>query len=98
MDAMLHSFQSRLIFPSWTSRVRSPSPAFRLIYLRAFRFRKYSKYSVKEVVRPEISQLPDTFPLKAQAFLSKDPLVSVTSNLDIPRVFFSDHPSLNVHG
>jgi hypothetical protein len=51
MDAMLHSIQSRLIFPSWTSRVRSPSPAFPFIGLRACGFSKYSIYSVKGVVR-----------------------------------------------
>src|SRR5688572_11318739 len=39
--------QTASIFPSWTSRVRSPSPAFSFIDLRAYRFRKYSKYSVK---------------------------------------------------
>ena len=40
-------YQSNTSFPSWTSRVRSPSPAFRFIDLRTYRFRKYSKYSVK---------------------------------------------------
>jgi hypothetical protein len=40
--------QTASIFPSWTSRVRSPSPAFSFIDLRAYRFRKYSKYSVKK--------------------------------------------------
>jgi len=34
-------------FRPWTSRVRSPSPAFSFIDLQAYRFRKYSKYSVK---------------------------------------------------
>src|SRR5688572_22244309 len=43
--------QTASIFPSWTSRVRSPSPAFRFIDLRAYRFWKYSKYSVKKQMR-----------------------------------------------
>ena len=48
----LLGLRSAADFPSWTSRVRSPSPAFSFKQLRAFVFCQYSIYSVKEVVRP----------------------------------------------
>jgi len=34
-------------FRPWTSRVRSPSPAFRFKDLLAFQLSKYSKYSAR---------------------------------------------------
>jgi hypothetical protein len=47
IGAVVLCFQLNANFPSWTSRVRSPSPAFSFKELRAFQFWKYSKYSVK---------------------------------------------------
>jgi hypothetical protein len=81
MDAMLHSVQSRLSFPSWTSRVRSPSPAFRFIDLQACRFRKYTKYSVNEVVRAWTSLCSDASLLQTKALVPRFERLFVTSSL-----------------
>jgi hypothetical protein len=68
-------------FRPWTSRVRSPSPAFRFIDLQAYRFWKYSKYSVKGMMRRISALLPDNPRCKSSYLSARFGRVFVTSSL-----------------
>ena len=47
VDAYVLYFQMTSKFPSWTSRVRSPSPALKINNLQPSRRRRTPKYSIK---------------------------------------------------